>query len=428
MPAPKHISKTLLPFRLNRLAVAGLLMSITLGMIGCADIFGEKEDATTEQIFTEGRIDPSQLKDVGYVPLSPFFVNGFGGPLSNPVDVFVGFDEFIYVVDDAGLHVLDLAGRPQALVPLEDATSVAQDRRLHVYVTAKRDTTLNGRTWHLPVIYRYSGLSTGMPKLEHIIWHPFDDDSRRFNRRDPISTDEQVQFTGVATLQDNRIYVSRRGPVNATNTTVLPHNALMEFNPDGVNTQTIVALNPNIPSLRSAIDPSDVLGYFQPPQRIDPTPDDRFLLSQAPLDGRELRFSVVAIKSVVTSNGIEYRPDTRFLNSVGDPDRGDGWLFEEFKFAKPVDMAMAGDGTNYIFVLDAAKDSLFVFTGDGVEGVAPAPGSGRTKPVVVSFGGMGGGALQFDNPQGVAYAEKIVYVADTGNNRISRFKLNTDFE
>jgi len=406
--------------------VALLLVSIVSS--GCSDLFGEKQDATTEEIFKEGRIDPGLLQDVGYVPLSPFFTNGFSGPLVNPRDVFVGFDEFIYVVDDNGLQVLDLAGRPQLLIPLSEATSVSQDRRLHVYVTAKRDTTLDGRTWHLPVIYRYSGIAVGMPKLEQIIWHPFDDDSRKFNRRDPISTDEQVEFTGVATLADNRVYVSRRGPVNLTTTTVLPHNAIMEFSAAGVNTQTITALNPNLPSLRSAISPSDVLGYFHPPQTSDPTPDDRFLLSQASMERNDIRFAVVAIRPVETSNGIEYRPDTRFLNSVGDPNRGDGWLFEENKFRLAVDLEMAGDGTNYIFVLDAAKDSLFVFTGDGIEGVAPPAGSGSTRPVVVSFGGAGGGALQFNSPEGVAYNDKIVYVADTGNGRISRFKLNTDFE
>ncbi|HUF10336.1 MAG TPA: hypothetical protein VMO47_13530, partial [Rhodothermales bacterium] len=281
---------------------------------------------------------------------------------------------------------------------------------------------------NLPVIYHYAGLSTGVPTLEQIIWHPFDDDSRKFNRRDPISTDEEVEFTGIATLHDNRIYVSRRGPVNLTTTTVLPHNTIMEFSTEGVNTQSIVALNPNFPSLRSAVNPSDVLGYFQPPQRSSSTPDDRFLLAQESSNGFEIRFSIVAILPVVTSNGIEYRPDTRFLNSVGDPNRGDGWLFEEFKFERPVDLAMAGDETGYIFVLDAAKDSLFVFTGDGIEGVAPPPGAGSSRPVVVSFGGTGSGALQFRGPQGVAYAEQIVYVADTGNNRISRFQLNTDFE
>jgi len=405
-----------------------LVLAVSFAVTGCDELFGEKQDATTEEIFDEGRIDPRLLEDVGYVPLSPFFLNGFNGPLSNPVDVYVGFDQFIYVADDDGVHVLDLAGRPQALLQMSEATSVAQDRRLDIYVTAKRDTTLGGRTWHLPVIYRYSGVSTGVPHLERIIWHPFDDDSRKFNRRDPISTDEQVEFTGVAALHDNRTYVSRRGPVNLTTTTVLPHNGIMEFSAEGINTQTIVALNPTFPSLRSAVNPSDVLTYFQPPQRSGIARDDRFLLAQETSVGFEIRFSIVAILPVETSNGIEYRPETRFLNSVGDPNRGDGWLFEEFKFERPVDLAMAGDETNYIFVLDSGKDSLFVFTADGIEGVAPPPGAGSSRPVVVSFGGLGAGALQFRDPQGVAYNDRIVYVADTGNNRISRFRLNTDFE
>ena len=116
------------------------------------------------------------------------------------------------------------------------------------------------------------------------------------------------------------------------------------------------------------------------------------------------------------------------LNVSANPDRGNGFLYDEFKFTYPSDLAFAGDGTNYIFVTDSVKDSLFVFTSAGVEGVAPPPGSSTTVPVIVSFGGSGNGALQFSDPQGVAYFDRIVYVADTGNNRISRFRLNTDFE
>jgi hypothetical protein len=229
-------------------------------------------------------------------------------------------------------------------------------------------------------------------------------------------------------LNDNRIYVSRRGPVNIPGSPTLPHNAIMEFSEEGVNTQTILVLDPNRPSLRSAIDPSDVMTYFAPPQRTGLARNDFFIHAQAPLDGERLRYPVLAIRTIETPDGIIYRPDVSFLRGVGDTLRGDGWLYEEFKFDQPVDLAYAGDGTNYVFVLDAAKDSLFVFTGDGVEGVAPPPGANRTKPVVVSFGGNGGGALEFNNPQGVAYANEIVYVADTGNGRISRFRLNTDFE
>jgi hypothetical protein len=110
------------------------------------------------------------------------------------------------------------------------------------------------------------------------------------------------------------------------------------------------------------------------------------------------------------------------------PERGDGFLYQEFKFREPSDLATAADETQYLFVTDAALNRLFIFTSGGIEGVAPPPGASSTRPVVVSFGGLGDGALQFNNPQGVSYFERIVYVADTGNNRIGRFRLNTDFE
>ncbi|MDX1741849.1 MAG: hypothetical protein R3178_11170, partial [Rhodothermales bacterium] len=300
-------------------------------------------------------------------------------------------------------------------------------RRLNVYVTAYRDTSIEGRVWRLPVVERYANVTTGLPQLELRIWHPFDDDSRKFALPDPLDTDEEVEFTGVGVLFNNNIYVSRRGPVNDERGVILPHNTVLEFNFEGVNTQTL-PLSPNRDGLRSAVNPADVMTFVHPPQR-DFFPDSKNLvLIQQGSFGQPLRFSVLSIVAVVTPDGIVYEPDTQKLQIVGDTTRGEGFLYEEFKFERPSDVAFAGDNTQYWFVVDSAKDSLFVFTASGVEGVAPPPGARSTRPVVVSFGGTGSGSRQFNSPLGVAYGDRIVYVADTGNNRISRFRLNTDFE
>ncbi|NNE35172.1 MAG: hypothetical protein HKN13_08055 [Rhodothermales bacterium] len=304
---------------------------------------------------------------------------------------------------------------------------MVQDRKLNVYVTAKRDTFLNGRTWTLPVVARYAGVTTGVPRLDLRVWHPFDDDSRKFSLPDPLDTDESVEFTGVAILFNNNIYVSRRGPVNNERSVILPHNAILEFTFAGVNTQSL-PLNPNRDGLRSSVNPADVMTFVQPPQRDFFADSKNLVVVQEANPGQPLRFNVLSILAVVTPDGISYEPDTRKLQVVGDTTRGDGFLYEEFKFTRPADVAFAGDNTQYWFVVDAAKDSLFVFTAGGVEGVAPPAGARSTKPVVVSFGGTGSGSRQFDAPEGVAYGDQIVYVADTGNNRISRFRLNTDFE
>lgn len=429
---------------MKHLALSTLLL-LAVGLAGCDTLFGSKSDPTTDEIFEEGRIEPGLISDAEYVALFPFFTRGGdGAPLEAPEDVYVGFDELLYVVDARGLHVLDRAGRPARFIPIEGgATNVIQDRRLDVYVTARRDTTLSGRTWNLPVVLHYSGLTTGEPQLVDILWHPFDDNSRR-NLRDPISTDEEVAFTGLAVLYandpafNNSLYVARRGPVNQRNSVIRPHNTILEFNAEGENTNAIVALSPTDPSLRSAVNPNDILTFVHPPQRQRFDEDRSFYIAQSPYPDGEapadpaardsLLYAVLSVEAVETPDGIEYQPDSDKLIVAENPDRGDGFLYEDYGFGNPTGLAYAADATQYLFVVDAAKDSLFVFTSSGIEGVAPPAGSTSTTPVVASFGGEGDGALQFRDPEGVAYFRRIVYVADKGNDRIGRFRLNTDFE
>ncbi len=424
----------------NRLHIYLILALVVLTATGCDSILGSKQDKVTDEIFEAGRSDPQLISEVEYVPLFPFFSQGGDASLLDaPKDIYVGYDELIYVVDSRGLHILDTSGRSAAFIPINGGgTSVIQDRRLNVYVTARRDTVLNGRSWNLPVVIRYSELTSGIPKISDIIWHPFDDDSRRFNRPDPVATDEMVSFTGVGVLYDNNIYVSRRGPINERSSVILPHNTIMEFDTEGINIQSIVSLHPSQASLRSSVYPADVVTFVHPPQRSFFEQNRHFILAQSAspddvLSGNSppilpLRYSALSIKVVFTSDGTEYQPDTQMLQTAANPARGNGFLYDEFKFVNPTDITVATDGSNFLFVLDGGSDSLFVFTGQGIEGVTPPPGSTATKPVVASFGGTGDGAKQFNRPQGVAYFGEIVYVADTGNNRISRFRLNTDFE
>lgn len=410
---------------------------------GCDSLFGSKNDPTTDEIFDAGRLDPSLLNEVEYVPLSPFFTqSGDGLPLTSPKDVYIGYDEFIYIVDARGLHVLDRAGRPSLFIPIEGgATNVIQDRKLNVYVTARKDTMVNNRTWNLPVVHNYADITIGFPKLVDTIWHPFDEESRRFNLPDPIDTDEEVEFTGLAVIFNNNdtfnnsIYVTRRGPVNERASIIRPHNTILEFDEQGINTQAIVALNPSNESLLSSLNPTDIVTFTHPPQRTSFSEDKSFIIAQSPNNsglpeaGTEpLRFAVLSIRAVETPDGIEYQPDTNKLLNAGNPILGESFLYDEFKFVNPSALGYAADETNYIFVADSGTDSLYVFTSSGIEGVAAPPGSQSNRPVPVSFGGTGDGALQFNNPNGISYFNRIVYVADTGNNRISRFRLNTDFE
>ena len=67
------------------------------------------------------------------------------------------------------------------------------------------------------------------------------------------------------------------------------------------------------------------------------------------------------------------------------------------------------DDAGNIYVADTAVDSVYKFNAFG--------------DLLIGFGGT----EQFDRPHSVAFFDKTLYVADTGNNRILRFKLSTDF-
>jgi len=116
------------------------------------------------------------------------------------------------------------------------------------------------------------------------------------------------------------------------------------------------------------------------------------------------------------------------LLTVFDYSKADRFLYETNRFINPVDVYIAPDITGYIFVVDAATDSLYQFTRKGYEGVNPPAGSASTKQIIASFGGEGSGPFQFNDPSSVAYLRETVYVADKGNNRICRYKLSTDLE
>ncbi len=428
---------------LNKHIILTFLSLLTVILIvGCSDFLGSKSDRITDEIFEEGRQDPTQITDeIGYAAL-PFW-SGF----TKPTDVFVGFDELVYVTDEIGLHVLDRAGRVSNTIEFNGAVAVTQDRLLNVYVAARKDTVITAVdpdiVWNLPAVYKISN-ANGAGPLEFVqtLVHPFMDASRatdaarrfRLDRSRP-DNEELVEITGLATLADNQLYVTRRGPRNQENQAIATDNTVLVFteNRDSAgnrigtmrNTSQVRALAPNVPSLRSGIALTDITTFVGPPQRENMTSDLSFIITQGN-ENLNIPLRVLWIDAVLTPDGLEYRPRPNLL--VQDTTRAESFLYEQFRFKNPTGVAYSADARAHIFVVDAATDSLYLFQSNGIEGINPPPGSAAEKAINVSFGGTGNGPREFNNPSGVAYFRQVVYVADTDNNRISRFKLNTDFE
>jgi DNA-binding beta-propeller fold protein YncE len=122
--------------------------------------------------------------------------------------------------------------------------------------------------------------------------------------------------------------------------------------------------------------------------------------------GENILFKVQWVKMTVAGQ-------TSFFASKFYPSTsGDIGLLVPNKFKSPEDVTL--DPSGNLFVVDSETDSLYRFSTKGME--------------AYSFGGTGSGPLQFRRPHGVAVFDKTVYVADTGNNRILRFRLSTELQ
>lgn len=423
-----------------------LFVPLIIGLVGfgaCDAILGSKNDDITKEIFEEGKKDPNVIVDeVGYAALLPFWDD-----FNSPTDVYIGYDELVYVTDEDGLHVLDRAGRRYDLIPMRGAVSVTQDRLLNVYVAARYDTVITAVhpsiVWDLPAVYKIKNANGAGPvQIVDVMVHPFMDNSRstttaqqRRLDRSRADNEELVEITGIAVLANNNIYVSRRGPSNVTGQAAAPDNTILIFDElrdaEGKRTgkmrniSQIRTLNPGTPSLLSAIQVNDITTFIGPPQRENMSGNLGFIVAQG-APQRDIPYRVLWVDAVETPDGLEYRANGTLLTQ--DTTRAESFLYEQGKFRNPSGVAFSADARAHLFVVDAITDSLYMFQSNGFEGVNPLPGSAVTKVINVSFGGTGSGPRQFDNPSGVAYFDEIVYVADTGNNRISRYKLTTDFE
>lgn len=388
------------------------LLLVAVAFTGCESFFGSETDPD----FLDVPIFDNRT--VAYVPIQPVWEG-----LAFPVDIIAGWDELMYVADAGTEEIIsyDQAGNELGRFRVPGLTAIAQDRRLDLLALGTRDTTISNTDFSLPAIYRIdlqSGGSYGLNAAEitRIITHPF-----YFKSGTPTVSDEAVAFTGITVLGDNRYYVARNGPFNNPQQFGGPDDAVLLFSDEDVFTSP-VQVNTSLGLFRDYFrKPQGITSFAIPPQSpAVNTSGDFIFTSTSPTN--VLKVQVVEFVETVFGASYELRQLI-----AGDTSRADGFLYTPNRFSQPVDVTVAGDGTNYIFVVDAERDSLYQFNALGYEGVNPPAGANTTKAIQVSLGGTGQGLTEFNEPRGVAYLRQIVYVADAGNGRILRFRLTTDF-
>jgi hypothetical protein len=388
--------------RILHIILSFCIVSLFFTFTSCDHYFGKK----TKLDFIDTNI--RYLDQVAYVPILPI-IDGF----VNPIDVTVGYDELIYVVDAGANEIVsfDQSGRRLGRFELKGVKAVVQDRTLDLLAIATFDTL--DATYD--AIYRIElkndvyGLAGA--KIENKIVHPF------YFKNTVNGTDKDVKINAIGVMSDNSYYVSRSG---LTTTVFGSDNAVLIFTPKD-KFQTPIQFTTSIGSSNDFIGtPFALVSLANPPQNNSISTSKDFIFSSTN-SGTALKIKFISV--LESDGGTTYMPKNL---EIGDTSKADGFLNTPNRFAMPHDIAYSGDGTNYLWVIDSEKDSLYQFTNTGLEGVRPPAASKSRKNIKVSFGGKGNGPMQFNSPKGVAYTDRIVYVADAGNQRLLRFKLTTD--
>jgi hypothetical protein len=337
----------------------------------------------------------AQTSDTTYVHLTPIWMSAGGIDFNQPQDVHFGFDGHVYIADTGNDRVVefDQAGNFIAQYDgIDEPSSVSQDRLFRLQA-------VGGNTVFLK--------RTGEQSFNAIYVAPDIYDSTMVVRPDTvidtliISPDSMVIDT-FTVLRDttyivDSIETSFRG-ITSDPRAASDHATyfVCDFTRNQIEgfvfrePDELFSLGPVIPTgfdLSKTMYPTGVFAYLTAARF-------RFLFCQA-----------LSYYSVQLLDGEDFSP---LIPRTGNPPPEIYW---QGTFGRAEDVAV--DEFENIFVVDQKMNQVHKFSPQGAR--------------ILYFGEEGSGDKQFKNPMGIAYANKILYVADTGNNRILRFVLSTDF-
>ena len=323
--------------------------------------------------------------DTTYVPVSPIWTEAGGIHFNHPQDVHVGFDGYIYIADTDNDRIvkLDQVGNfIDQYEGIKRPTSVSQDRLFRLLATS-------GNT-----IYKKG---TQDEDFLSIYTAPDIYDTSYFVIIDTVPTDTGIFIDSVDTFRidttatiyegiaPNPLPLSGYAIYYACDYTRSEITQFLFHDPDSIDN-----LGPVIPKgfeLGTTYYPLGIFTYLTP-------------------TGFNLLFcQFLDYYSVQLLDGKDFSPVIQCPDSPNNH-----CIYWQGTFGQAEDVAV--DEYGNIFVVDSEKSSVLKFSKNGVR--------------ILSFGKQGMGAKEFQNPKGIAYSDKIVYVADTGNNRILRFMLSAD--
>jgi hypothetical protein len=327
----------------------------------------------------------ASTQDTSYVQLSPGFP-GFDGPQ----DVMVGNDQLLYVADTRANRVvmMNLAGGQLSARTMLHPVSLAQDSRLDLLVGGEVVAS-NGDT--IGALFRIHLVSVS-PDSAHRL------DLARIDTLWRESAKPSRRFPGIATLPDNSWLAVRTGPDNSS--FIDPDARVLLFSRNDVFLTPVSAF---------ATGTGTGIASINFPTAIASFPGVRdFVLTQSSIG---VAYGAIWMRYDSTAEFVDWTP--RF-DPASTVDRLVDFIrpnrFQQLE-AVTIDRARRD-----VFVADAALDSVFKFNS---RGTLKGESFGRYKSIV-------GRDTIMQQPTGLAFFNKILYVADSKRGMILRFTLTSD--
>ena len=333
-----------------------------------------------------------------YIQINPPLDAANGYNFRNPSDIFYGADNFLYVADTDNNRIvmMDIGGTIQGYSqPIDHPEAITQNDSLQLLIVNKTNAVFRID------LYKY---------LHHIDQAPVEKVYEQ-------ASQPTRQFTGITVHNKFEYYVTVVDPQSLQKVSYvydfradhfLKGPLPMEVNGSGLFATmlptAIVSQREQYLDISSSAEKTDAF-YFTQTGSIPELQLQNYYKIQ------HITTTLFEGDNILTPN----------LALIGTD------IYDYKKFYNPEDIAL--DRSGFVFVVDAGPDPV-QDPGSGMQ-----PGFYRFSPTgkeMQATLGYGSGPVQFKNPRGIAVTavaetDQVVYVTDTGNNRILRFKLSTDF-
>ncbi|MCU7496406.1 MAG: hypothetical protein HF314_00325 [Ignavibacteria bacterium] len=361
-----------------------IIMPLFLAIFAFIALDCDKNKLDLEGIIaSQSGSDAGKIGDTVYVKMKDDWT-GF----DHPMDIIVGTeDNTIYVADTYNdrIVMMNVAGQIESIRSVKHPTALGIDHLQNLIVCAQMETIIQGKTETVSAVYKFdiraAGGQIANAPMSRIL--PTNNDLRF------IDEVRRREYTGVCVFADNSFYISRKGSVNQG--TYDPDNSILIFQKTVSKEDTLIGPVPNITA--------DGTGLL--------SANNISSLTSFKGQGMDILVTLIGQNSFKTQ-WLQFVSTNTYTGYINKLEPSNARMMAVNRFQQPEDAAV--DESGNIFIADAAKDSIFKFSRYGEE--------------LESFGG----SSVFKHPYAVAVYNKVVYVADTDNNRILRFQLSTDAE